>query len=679
MQGIRAGALVRVSVLALTVALRPADAQDASPVPVRPGPAALVYGGSENAPPYEYLDAQGKPQGFNVELVRTLCATAGRDVEFRLGPWNEVVAWLQKREIDLVSMGYTEYRAERYDFLAETWTARQSLLFPAGRAGAPTRLTDLAGEIVGVEEGSLAHDLFRSLPDASRPLLRPARTHVDAVKALMRGETTAVAGNALVLRVALSDFGGPDVVEIPVKVASYHLVTTKGRGQDFAWIAATLTRLRESGEFNRLVERHLATPRPARSWRDSLGLLAIALGVAVAAGAGGVAWSASLRRQVKARTQELSQFAREKERAEGEATSALSMLKATLESTADGILVVDTSGRVTSSNRRFAELWRIPQSELDAGDDARLIAFVLDQLELPDAFVTRVKELYANPDAESYDVLNFKDGRVFERYSRPQRLGGLCVGRVWSFRDVTERETALRRVGRANQELEAKNAELERFAYTVSHDLKSPLITIQSFTDLLASGLAAGNLDGSHGHLERIDRAAKTMSRLLADLLELSRIGRVVNPPQQVPLAVLAQEAVDHVRGQLEQGHVEVSIADDLPTVSGDRPRLLEVLQNLLDNAAKFRGDAARPRVEVGVRHDGDRTVYFVRDNGIGIEPKHLEKVFGLFYKLEPGSDGTGIGLALVRRIVEAHHGRVWAESEGRGLGSTFCFTLHES
>jgi signal transduction histidine kinase len=638
-----------------------------------------VYGGAENSPPYEYLDASGQPQGFNVELMGALAKTAGRAVEFRLGRWSEMLKQLDKGEVDLVSMAYAESRTERYDFLAETWTARQSLLFPAGRAGAPTRLTDMAGEIVAVEEGSLAHDLFRSMPDASRPLLRTKHTHVDAVKALQRGEATAVAGNALVLRVALADLGTTDVVEIPVKVASYHIVTSRGRGHELAWVTDALVRLRESGEYSRLVERYLATPRPAKGLRQYLGLLATGFAVALALGAGGVAWSVSLKRQVTLRTDELARFAREKENAEAEATRARSLLEATLESTADGILVVDPHGRVTSFNRRFAELWELPQAELDKSDDAALIAYVLDQLAAPSEFKARIDELYADPAAESFDLLAFKDGRVFERYSQPQLLGEQGVGRVWSFRDVSERENALRRVERANRDLEAKNQELERFAYTVSHDLRSPLITIQSFADLLAGDLEAGRLEELPGHLQRVDRAVKTMDRLLTELLELSRVGRVVHPAQDVPLAIVAQEAVELVRGRLEKGRVEVEVAADLPTVRGDRRRLLEVFQNLLDNAAKFMGDAAQPHVEVGMRRDGDDNVYYVRDNGMGIERRHIDRVFGLFDKLEPGGDGTGIGLALVQRIVEAHHGRAWAESEGRGRGSTFCFTLHES
>jgi signal transduction histidine kinase len=119
-----------------------------------------------------------------------------------------------------------------------------------------------------------------------------------------------------------------------------------------------------------------------------------------------------------------------------------------------------------------------------------------------------------------------------------------------------------------------------------------------------------------------------------------------------------------------------VEIAPDLPVVWADRPRLLEVFQNLVENAAKFTGGQSAPRIEIGARRDGETRVFYVKDNGRGIDPRFLERVFELFAKLDPGADGTGVGLALVRRIVEAHGGRVWAESDGSGRGATFCFTL---
>jgi signal transduction histidine kinase len=224
--------------------------------------------------------------------------------------------------------------------------------------------------------------------------------------------------------------------------------------------------------------------------------------------------------------------------------------------------------------------------------------------------------------------------------------------------------------------LEAKNAELERFTYTVSHDLKSPLITIRGFLGFLQKDAEAGNFDRLRADVARISEATDKMQRLLNELLELSRIGRIVNPPQEVSMTQLVQEALALVEGRIAARGARVEVMADLPPVLVDRVRIVEALQNLFDNAMKFMGDQPEPRLEIGVRADTDPPVFFVKDNGIGIHPRYHERVFGLFDKLDAKSEGTGVGLALVKRIIQVHGGRVWVESAGPGHGTTFCFTL---
>ena len=176
--------------------------------------------------------------------------------------------------------------------------------------------------------------------------------------------------------------------------------------------------------------------------------------------------------------------------------------------------------------------------------------------------------------------------------------------------------------------------------------------------------------------MARINEAIAQMQRLLNELLELSRIGRLMNPPEEVSFEAIAREAVELVHGRIEAQGVAVEIAPGLPTVYGDRMRLVEVVQNLVDNACKFMGDQSHPRIEIGARQIENEPVFYVCDNGVGIEPRYHTQIFGLFDKLDPVSEGTGVGLTLVKRIVETHGGEIWIESEGKGNGTTFYFTL---
>jgi PAS domain S-box-containing protein len=226
-------------------------------------------------------------------------------------------------------------------------------------------------------------------------------------------------------------------------------------------------------------------------------------------------------------------------------------------------------------------------------------------------------------------------------------------------------------------ELEKKNAELERFTYTVSHDLKSPLVTIRGFLGFLHDDAKSQDMARFEKDLTRIANAADRMQILLNDLLELSRVGRIVNPPEDIPFGHIAAEAVELNAGALGNGNIQLEIQSDLPVIQGDRMRLVEVMQNLISNAAKFMGDQPSPRIEIGTRGEDldGRAIFYVRDNGMGIDPAQHERIFGLFNRLDPRIDGTGIGLTLAKRIVEVHGGRIWVESNP-GEGAAFLLTL---
>ena len=170
------------------------------------------------------------------------------------------------------------------------------------------------------------------------------------------------------------------------------------------------------------------------------------------------------------------------------------------------------------------------------------------------------------------------------------------------------------------------------------------------------------------------------MHKLLNDLLELSRVGRLMNDPEQVDVNDLILEVERILQGRLEQQTVKLLVKAPLPFVYGDRQRLFEVFQNLLDNASKFMGSQPNPLIEIG--QDGESqdgfVTFYVRDNGIGIAPQFHERIFGLFNRLNPKVEGTGVGLALVKRIIEFHGGRVWVESEP-AQGTVFFLTLPQA
>jgi len=227
------------------------------------------------------------------------------------------------------------------------------------------------------------------------------------------------------------------------------------------------------------------------------------------------------------------------------------------------------------------------------------------------------------------------------------------------------------------QELESKNAELERFNYTVSHDLKSPLVTVRGFIGTIKKDLERGRYDRVAHDMAYIDKAANNMAELLEDLLELSRVGRITYQSEWIDPAVLAQQAATLLQGQLAASGAQLHILPNQPKIWGDKNRLTEVYQNLMENAIKFVPPKQTPVIEVGATDYANEVVCYIKDNGIGVPPKYHEKIFGLFERLDQSVPGTGVGLALLKRIIEVHQGRIWVQSGNNSVqGSIFYFAL---
>lgn len=333
----------------------------------------------------------------------------------------------------------------------------------------------------------------------------------------------------------------------------------------------------------------------------------------------------------------------------------------------DSVLRLDSNGKVLESRGRQTLL---------ASTDTNIVGKSLTEMPIPtdvqQGLMQGIETELSNsqvyiyeydlPDhAQTYEarIIKFRDDEV-----------------IFILRDVTAQEVIRRQQEKLTAELESKNAELERFVYTVSHDLKTPLVTINGYIGLLQQAIDANDVDRINSDLKQITRAANNMAELLDGLLELSRIGHIINPPEAGSLSYLARNAADIVREQMVARGIELEIDDDMPQYWGDSLRLLEVFQNLLENAIKFMGDQPAPRIRISAVQNGNEVICKVEDNGIGIDPRYHDRIFNLFERLNPEIEGTGIGMSLVHRIIKAHGGNISVESAGEGQGCTIVFTL---
>jgi len=361
----------------------------------------------------------------------------------------------------------------------------------------------------------------------------------------------------------------------------------------------------------------------------------------------------------------------------------VALLRATLDATADAMLAVDREGRIETFNANFSRLWNLPEEVLATRDDDAAIAFVLGQLTDPDAFLTRVHELYADPDAESLDELAFRDGRLVERSSRPMRGSGRSGGRVWSFRDVTEARRFHEERDRLLAEAQAAVRARDEFLSIASHELRTPLTSIRlALQNLRKLVCAAGSRIAKPETVETLlttgERQTRALARLIEELLSVSRIqaGRLVLEREPVSLVEVVREVMHTLQEDVARAGVEVSLTFPDQPVEGhwDRSRIEQIVTNLVTNALRY-GDGTPVEIRVGV--DGGQAQLEVSDRGPGMEADMQRRIFERFTRGFPATHhgGLGLGLYIVRQIARAHDGDATVRSQP-GQGATFTITL---
>lgn len=344
-------------------------------------------------------------------------------------------------------------------------------------------------------------------------------------------------------------------------------------------------------------------------------------------------------------------------------------LRGMINAISEAVLLLDAGGTVLVANQTTAE--RLGQS-VEEVEGSSIFAHLSP--EVADFRRERMGEA-----VRTGTVVTFEDqraGRWIESRVYPMRDGDGQVTRLAIFgRDVTEQKRAAEALERYSGELARSNRDLEQFAYVASHDLQEPLRMVGSYVQLLARRLG-DRLDGElREYMDFAVDGARRMQRLINDLLDFSRIGTRGALHEPVAVSGVVDGVVERLRMAIEEAGGEVS-RDPLPTVLADPLQLDRLFQNLLANALKFRGERP-PRVHVTAAREGAEWVFTVRDNGIGFDPRYAERVFVIFQRLHGREEypGTGMGLAICKRIVERHGGRIWVESVP-GEGSTFRFTL---
>jgi PAS domain S-box-containing protein len=687
-----------------------------------PTEAVIHFTGDANWPPYHFLNDAGEPDGFFVDLVLALCREQDRSCEIELyQDWAEAQQVVADGAADAVlGFGKTSKREELFDF-SETITAIKEVIVVREEVLTVHSLEDLHGTTVAAVGGTPDYQQLTADP---RFHVIPVRGEAEGLRKVVDREATAFISDELALRYAMQLGGmeGLKIVGTPLWEMEAVIGVTKGNRELLDTINAGLSLLEEQGTTDEITTKWFGSsiqPREVPSWMRWAAGVGLAIGLLVGLAALVLmTFNQRLSSQVQSRTAALEQEVHERKRVEQSLRESERRFRRLSEAAFEAIAIHD-EGVLLGANDQLFEMFGYQRDELQGKQ-------VIPLIVAPEARGAMQRQIAAGSLGPYKSIGLTKDGtefpmeirvRAMEYQGRPVRVGAIMditdrVQAEQALKEYAERLEAMvegrtaelnQRVAEVEQlnramanmledlqaahrlskhtaqRLQEANADLEAFAYSVSHDLRAPLRAINGFAQIIARRHRADLNEQGQRYFDNIVQASAHMDQLIDDLLRYSRLGRKAISRQAVSLADLLAQLTGNLTGRVDELGAELSLppADDLPVIQSDPTLLSQILTNLLDNALTYHQPGTAPQVSVSFTIEGDSAIISVADKGIGIAPEFHDKVFQIFQRLHAQDEypGTGIGLAVVKKAVALLDGRTWVESTA-GDGSTFYVEL---